>query len=63
MYYDCIVVMDDGRVAEFDIPLNLFDKENSIFRSLCNEAGLSRENIISIRNSHSAGYSVPCSAS
>ena len=33
VYYDRILVMDGGRVAEFDTPLNLFDKEQSIFRS------------------------------
>lgn len=41
--------MDGGRVAEFDTPLNLFDREDSIFRSLCNEAGLTRLDIIRIR--------------
>jgi ABC-type multidrug transport system fused ATPase/permease subunit len=48
-YYDRILVMDAGRVAEFDTPLNLFDKEDSIFRSLCNEASLSRQDIVRIR--------------
>lgn len=37
------------QVAEYDTPLNLFDKEDSIFRSLCNEARLSREDIVRIR--------------
>lgn len=41
--------MDSGRVAEYDSPLNLFDKEDSIFRSLCNEAGLTRHDIVRIR--------------
>jgi ATP-binding cassette subfamily C (CFTR/MRP) protein 1 len=41
--------MDQGKVAEFDTVLNLFDKEDSIFRSLCNEAGLSRQDILRIR--------------
>ena len=40
--------MDDGEVAEYDTVLNLFDKDG-IFRSLCNEAGLSRQDIIRIR--------------
>ena len=48
-YYDRILVMDDGHVAEFDTVLNLFDKEDSIFRSLCNEAHLSRDDILRIR--------------
>ena len=50
VYYDRIIVMDAGKVAEFDTPLNLFDKEDSIFRSLCNEAGLSRQDIVRIRS-------------
>ncbi|GJE92383.1 multidrug resistance-associated ABC transporter [Phanerochaete sordida] len=49
VYYDRVLVMDGGRVAEFDTPLNLFDREDSIFRSLCNEAGLSRQDIVRIR--------------
>ena len=55
MYYDRILVMDDGKVAEFDAPLNLFDKEDSIFRSLCDEAHLSRQDILRIRASVRAG--------
>ena len=51
VYYDRILVMDAGTVAEFDTPLNLFDKEDSIFRSLCNEAGLTRHDIERIRAS------------
>ena len=49
VYYDRVLVMDAGRVAEFDTPLNLFDRSDSIFRSLCDEANLSREDIIKIR--------------
>ena len=49
VYYDRVLVMDGGRVAEFDTPLNLFDREDSIFRSLCNEAGLTRQDIVRIR--------------
>lgn len=51
VYYDRILVMDAGKVAEFDTPLNLFDNEDSIFRSLCNEAKLSRQDIVKIRAS------------
>ncbi|KAF7798058.1 hypothetical protein EIP86_009270 [Pleurotus ostreatoroseus] len=51
VYYDRILVMDAGKVAEFDTPLNLFDKEDSIFRSLCDEASLSRQDIVRIRAS------------
>ena len=51
VYYDRILVMDAGRVAEFDAPLTLFDDEGSIFRSLCDEAGLTRQDIVRIRSS------------
>ena len=51
VYYDRILVMDAGKVAEFDTPLNLYDKTDSIFRSLCDEAGLSRQDIVKIRAS------------
>jgi len=50
VYYDRILVLDSGKVAELDEPLNLFDKEDSIFRSLCDEAGLSRQDIVRIRS-------------
>jgi ATP-binding cassette subfamily C (CFTR/MRP) protein 1 len=50
-FYDRILVMDSGVVAEFDTPLTLFDREDSIFRSLCNEASLTREDIVRIRAS------------
>ena len=53
-YYDRVLVMDAGEIAEFDTVLNLFDKENSIFRSLCNEAGLSRQDILRIRQQSQA---------
>ncbi|KAJ2926067.1 hypothetical protein H1R20_g11028, partial [Candolleomyces eurysporus] len=48
-YYDRVLVMDGGSVAEFDTVLNLFDREDSIFRALCNEANLSRSDILRIR--------------
>ncbi|KAF8578287.1 multidrug resistance-associated ABC transporter [Ramaria rubella] len=51
VYYDRVLVMDAGRVAEFDTPLNLFDRPDSIFRSLCDEANLSRQDIVKIRGS------------
>lgn len=40
--------MHDGQVAEFDTPLNLYDA-HGIFRSLCAEASLLREDIIRIK--------------
>jgi len=42
--------MDSGKVAEFDTVLALFDRQGSIFRSLCNEASLSRQDILDIRD-------------
>jgi ATP-binding cassette subfamily C (CFTR/MRP) protein 1 len=50
VYYDRVLVLDAGQVAEYDTPLALFDKEDSIFRSLCREAGLSRADIVRIRS-------------
>jgi ATP-binding cassette, subfamily C (CFTR/MRP), member 1 len=44
--------MDRGKVAEFDTVLNLFDKSDSIFRSLCDEANLQRTDIVRIRAEH-----------
>lgn len=46
--------MDGGKVAEFDSVLNLFDKEDSIFRNLCNQANLHRSDILRIRQEHGA---------
>ena len=58
-YYDRVLVMDSGGIAELDTVLNLFDKEDSIFRSLCNEANLQRADILRIRTDHNAGFSNP----
>jgi len=44
--------MDDGKVAEFDSVLNLFDNADSIFRSLCDEAKLQRTDILRLRHDH-----------
>ena len=52
-YYDRVIVMDGGKVAEFDTVLNLFDRADSIFRSLCDEANLQRTDIVRIRAEHS----------
>ncbi|KAF9466027.1 multidrug resistance-associated ABC transporter [Collybia nuda] len=53
-YYDRVMVMDAGEVVEFDTVFNLFDIEGSIFRSLCNDAKLSREEIAKIRENKGA---------
>jgi ATP-binding cassette subfamily C (CFTR/MRP) protein 1 len=58
-YYDRVLVMDAGKVAEFDTVLNLYDNEASIFRSLCNEATLQREDILRIRTDHRGIYTSP----
>ncbi|KAJ2763515.1 hypothetical protein H4S06_000041 [Coemansia sp. BCRC 34490] len=36
--YDRVLVLDDGRVAEFDTPHNLLQKKGGIFKSLCEES-------------------------
>ena len=41
--------MDAGQIAEFDSPLALFDRPDSIFRSMCDAAKLSRDAIVRIR--------------
>ncbi|KAJ2213747.1 hypothetical protein EV179_003546 [Coemansia sp. RSA 487] len=37
--YDRILVLDKGKVAEFDTPHNLLQNENGIFRSMCEKSG------------------------
>lgn len=37
LHYDRVMVMDQGQVAEFDTPLNLY-KKNGIFRQMCDKA-------------------------
>ena len=51
-HYDRIIVMDDGKIAEFDTVLNLFDRTDSIFRSLCDEASLERTDILRLQAEH-----------
>ncbi|KAH9929982.1 P-loop containing nucleoside triphosphate hydrolase protein [Fomitopsis serialis] len=43
--YDRILVMDSGRIAEFDTPLNLFQLENGIFRGMCERSGITTAEI------------------
>ncbi|PKI84023.1 hypothetical protein MVES_001934 [Malassezia vespertilionis] len=45
--YDRIVVMDDGKVVEFDAPLALFNQPDSIFRGMCQRSGITAEEIAS----------------
>lgn len=58
-YYDRVMVMDEGKIAEFDTVLNLFDTKDSIFRSLCDEANLQRADILRIRAEHNTLVTVP----
>ncbi|KLO18997.1 P-loop containing nucleoside triphosphate hydrolase protein [Schizopora paradoxa] len=37
--YDRLVVLDQGRVAEFDTPWNLINNEGGIFRTMCLNSG------------------------
>ncbi|KAJ2655216.1 hypothetical protein IWW48_005649 [Coemansia sp. RSA 1200] len=37
--YDKVLVLDDGRAAEFDTPHNLLQDESGMFRSMCEESG------------------------
>lgn len=42
IHYDRICVMDQGRIAELDTPINLFER-NGIFRSMCDKSHIVRE--------------------
>lgn len=46
IHYDRICVMDQGSIAEMDSPLRLWDKEDGIFRAMCERSGISREDIL-----------------
>ncbi|EFX02817.1 ABC multidrug transporter [Grosmannia clavigera kw1407] len=41
--YDRICVMDQGRIAELDSPLVLWQKEGGIFRSMCERSGFEKK--------------------
>jgi ATP-binding cassette, subfamily C (CFTR/MRP), member 1 len=43
--YDRICVMDAGRIAELDTPINLYDK-GGIFRGMCDRSGIRREDFV-----------------
>jgi len=38
-YYDNVLVMDQGRTAEFAPPLELIQREGSLFRQMCVTSG------------------------
>ncbi|KAJ2247958.1 hypothetical protein GGI13_004843 [Coemansia sp. RSA 455] len=37
--YDRVLVLDKGKVAEFDTPWNMLQREGGIFRSMCEKSG------------------------
>ncbi len=37
--YDRLIILDKGRIAEFDTPLRLIQKEDGIFRNMCLKSG------------------------
>ncbi|KDQ57350.1 hypothetical protein JAAARDRAFT_194496 [Jaapia argillacea MUCL 33604] len=43
--YDRILVLDAGLISEFDTPLNLFTKPDSIFRGMCEHSNITLEEI------------------
>ncbi|KAJ7165411.1 P-loop containing nucleoside triphosphate hydrolase protein [Mycena filopes] len=43
--YDRILVLDAGKVAEFDTPLSLFTQEGGLFRSLCDKSNITSSDI------------------
>ena len=46
LWYDRICVMDDGRVAELDSPIELFRTQGGIFRQMCMRVGITEEHIL-----------------
>ncbi|KKK20522.1 hypothetical protein ARAM_001110 [Aspergillus rambellii] len=46
IHYDRICVMDQGQIAELDTPLNLWDQTHGIFRAMCDQSGISRDDIL-----------------
>ncbi|PBL03741.1 ABC protein [Armillaria gallica] len=43
--YDRVLVLEEGRVAEFDSPSNLFLRDDGIFRGLCDRSNISFDDI------------------
>jgi len=41
--YDRLIVLDNGRIVEFDTPLNLIRKEGGVFRGMCLNSGTFKE--------------------
>ncbi|KAJ6471750.1 ABC protein [Mycena vitilis] len=43
--YDKILVLDAGKIAEFDTPLNLFLRNDGLFRTLCEKSNITVDDI------------------
>lgn len=37
--YDRVLVLDQGKIKEFDTPYNLITKENGYFKEMCEKTG------------------------
>ncbi|WWD20530.1 hypothetical protein CI109_105006 [Kwoniella shandongensis] len=48
--YDRILVLDAGQIVEFDTPLKLFDRADSIFRQLCRRERIDRADLIELQH-------------
>ncbi|KAH8798081.1 hypothetical protein DL96DRAFT_1539779 [Flagelloscypha sp. PMI_526] len=50
--YDRLIVLDKGKIAEFDTPLALIQKEGGIFRNMCLKSGTFQELLEKAEESH-----------
>lgn len=48
--YDRVMVLDDGKIVELDTPENLFNRKDGVFRSMCDEANVSRDDIANAKS-------------
>ncbi|KAK2795862.1 hypothetical protein FQN51_000345 [Onygenales sp. PD_10] len=46
IHYDRICVMDQGRIGEMDVPLKLWERNDGIFRGMCDRSGIGREDFL-----------------
>ncbi|TXT16096.1 hypothetical protein VHUM_00599 [Vanrija humicola] len=53
--WDKILVMDAGEVVDFASPLELFEKEDSVFRSMCDQSRIDREEIVRAKADNDVG--------
>ncbi|KAI0484814.1 P-loop containing nucleoside triphosphate hydrolase protein [Xylariaceae sp. FL0804] len=47
--FDRVCVMDQGKLAELDTPINLFRQKNGIFRDMCVKAGISDDQVVAAK--------------